>query len=58
MPALPLACSHVCLSVSLSVCFARCGRDYCDSDEVKGVADAMVKNGMKDLGWEYINLDG
>ena len=37
---------------------ARCGRDYCDSKEIMSVADAMASNGMKDAGYEYINLDG
>lgn len=36
----------------------RCGRDYCDSTEIMSVADAMASNGMKDVGYEYINLDG
>ncbi|XP_065836434.1 uncharacterized protein [Oscarella lobularis] len=35
----------------------RCGRDYCDAKEVMSVADAMVENGMRNLGWKYINLD-
>jgi alpha-galactosidase len=34
----------------------RCGRDYCDEGEVKEIADAMADNGMKDVGFEYINL--
>lgn len=34
-----------------------CGRDYCDEKEVRAAADAMVSNGMKDAGFNYINLD-
>ena len=36
----------------------RCERDYCDSKEIMSIADAMATNGMKELGYEYINLDG
>ena len=36
----------------------RCGRDYCTADELKSVADAMASNGMREAGYEYINLDG
>ena len=36
----------------------RCERDYCVSSEIKSVVDAMASNGMKELGYEYINLDG
>lgn len=36
----------------------RCGRDYCDAKELMDIADAMVENGMKDVGFEYINMDG
>jgi len=32
-------------------------RDYCDEKEIKGIADAMISNGMRDLGYNYINLD-
>ena len=39
-------------------CAYRCGRDYCDSTEIMKIADAMASNGMKDAGYEYINLDG
>lgn len=35
----------------------RCGRDYCDAKEIMEIADAMASNGMKELGYEYINLD-
>lgn len=34
-----------------------CGRDVCTAKEIMAVADAMASNGMKDLGYEYINLD-
>ncbi|XP_065911762.1 uncharacterized protein [Dysidea avara] len=34
-----------------------CGRDYCDAKEIMSIADAMETNGMKDAGYEYINLD-
>lgn len=36
----------------------RCERDYCNAQEIMEVADAMATNGMKELGYEYINLDG
>ena len=36
----------------------RCGRDYCDAKEIMSIADAMATNGMKDMGYEYINFDG
>lgn len=36
----------------------RCGRDYCDAKELMSVADAMATNGMKDAGYEYINIAG
>ena len=35
-----------------------CGRDYCDAKEIMGVADAMAENGMRALGYQYINMDG
>lgn len=35
----------------------KCGRDVCYEDEIKDVANAMIANGMKDLGYNYINLD-
>lgn len=36
----------------------RCFNDYCNADEVMSIADALVANGMKDLGYTYVNLDG
>ena len=36
----------------------RCGRDYCTSQEIMSIADAMATNGMKEAGYEYINFDG
>ena len=36
----------------------RCGRDYCDAKEIMSIADAMATNGMKEMGYEYINFDG
>ena len=36
----------------------RCARDYCDAAEIMSIADAMESNGMRDLGYTYINLDG
>jgi hypothetical protein len=33
-----------------------CARDYCTAQEVKAMADVIVKEGMRDLGWTYINL--
>ena len=38
--------------------FARCGRDYCSAKVIMSIADAMATNGMKEVGYEYINLDG
>ena len=35
-----------------------CGYDLCKATEIMSVADAMASNGMKELGYEYINLDG
>eukprot|EP01094_Clydonella_sp_ATCC50884_P002197 TRINITY_DN11687_c0_g1_i1.p1 TRINITY_DN11687_c0_g1~~TRINITY_DN11687_c0_g1_i1.p1 ORF type:complete len:425 (-),score=48.40 TRINITY_DN11687_c0_g1_i1:107-1381(-) len=34
-----------------------CYNDFCNETEVKSVADAMVANGMRDLGYTYLNLD-
>jgi alpha-galactosidase len=34
-----------------------CGRDYCDEDEIKAMADVIVSSGLKDLGYNYVNLD-
>ena len=41
------------------VCFIqRCQRDYCDAAVIMSIADVMEANGMRDLGYTYINLDG
>lgn len=34
-----------------------CYDDYCSQAEIESVARAMASNGMKELGYEYINLD-
>ena len=34
-----------------------CVHDYCDEKEVKAVAEAIIKNGMLDLGYEFVLLD-
>eukprot|EP00027_Filamoeba_sp_ATCC50430_P015257 CAMPEP_0168565142 /NCGR_PEP_ID=MMETSP0413-20121227/13656_1 /TAXON_ID=136452 /ORGANISM="Filamoeba nolandi, Strain NC-AS-23-1" /LENGTH=400 /DNA_ID=CAMNT_0008596931 /DNA_START=26 /DNA_END=1228 /DNA_ORIENTATION=+ len=34
-----------------------CLDDWCSEREIHEIAEAMVKNGMKDLGYNYINLD-
>eukprot|EP01114_Cavostelium_apophysatum_P019478 TRINITY_DN6295_c0_g1_i1.p1 TRINITY_DN6295_c0_g1~~TRINITY_DN6295_c0_g1_i1.p1 ORF type:complete len:417 (+),score=14.15 TRINITY_DN6295_c0_g1_i1:37-1287(+) len=34
-----------------------CERDYCWEQEIFEIADALVSNGMKDLGYNYVNLD-
>jgi alpha-galactosidase len=34
-----------------------CFDDYCDEEEIRAIADAMVANGMKDAGYQYIFLD-
>ena len=36
----------------------RCARDFCNEKEIMAIADTMVANGMRDLGYQYINLDG
>ena len=49
--------NHISCSVFINDTH-RCGRDYCDAKEIMSIADAMETNGMKDAGYEYINLDG
>jgi alpha-galactosidase len=34
-----------------------CAYDLCYASEIMSIADAMATNGMKELGYEYINLD-
>jgi len=34
-----------------------CETDFCNEKEIKEMADAMASNGMKDVGYQYINLD-
>eukprot|EP01089_Gocevia_fonbrunei_P019293 TRINITY_DN6788_c0_g1_i1.p1 TRINITY_DN6788_c0_g1~~TRINITY_DN6788_c0_g1_i1.p1 ORF type:complete len:305 (-),score=17.32 TRINITY_DN6788_c0_g1_i1:447-1361(-) len=34
-----------------------CFDDFCSATEIKSVADSMVKNGLLDLGYEYVLLD-
>eukprot|EP00117_Sycon_ciliatum_P025328 scpid76498/ scgid21046/ Alpha-galactosidase; Alpha-D-galactoside galactohydrolase; Melibiase len=34
-----------------------CGLDVCNDMEVRAIADAMVDNGLKDVGFQYINMD-
>ena len=34
-----------------------CVDDYCSEHEVKSIASAISQNGMKELGYTYINLD-
>eukprot|EP01114_Cavostelium_apophysatum_P007715 TRINITY_DN1987_c0_g1_i1.p1 TRINITY_DN1987_c0_g1~~TRINITY_DN1987_c0_g1_i1.p1 ORF type:complete len:439 (+),score=38.83 TRINITY_DN1987_c0_g1_i1:162-1478(+) len=34
-----------------------CYDDFCNDEEIREIADAMVSNGMLDLGYNYINLD-
>ncbi|XP_065190875.1 uncharacterized protein LOC135821804 [Sycon ciliatum] len=34
-----------------------CGLDRCNDKEVREIADTMTTNGMKELGYEYINMD-
>eukprot|EP01116_Phalansterium_solitarium_P007435 TRINITY_DN20099_c0_g1_i2.p1 TRINITY_DN20099_c0_g1~~TRINITY_DN20099_c0_g1_i2.p1 ORF type:complete len:413 (+),score=87.48 TRINITY_DN20099_c0_g1_i2:90-1328(+) len=34
-----------------------CDNDYCDENEVRSVVDAMVSNGMRELGYKHVNLD-
>jgi len=33
------------------------GRDPCSESEVKSIADAMVEQGLRDIGYEYVVLD-
>jgi len=35
----------------------KCGRDYCNETEIRSIAQTMIRNGMKDLGYNYVNLD-
>ena len=35
----------------------KCMYDVCDENEIKSIANAMLENGMFDLGYDYINLD-
>ena len=45
--------------LSLLQCISySCGRDYCNDKEIMGIADAMAENGMRALGYQYINMDG
>lgn len=32
----------------------RCGRDWCSSEELTSATDAVVDNGMKDAGYQYV----
>lgn len=34
-----------------------CGLDVCNDAEVRSIADAMASNGMKEAGYQYINMD-
>ena len=34
-----------------------CERDYCDEAEVMEIADVIVSSGLKDMGFEYLNLN-
>jgi alpha-galactosidase len=36
---------------------AACEHDFCTESEVLEVADILVSSGLRDLGWEYVNLD-
>eukprot|EP01084_Bolivina_argentea_P002908 5425_1 len=36
---------------------ATCGYDVCNSDEIREIAQAMLTNGMYDVGYRYINMD-
>ena len=51
------ACKYQCKS-RMYIILYRCGRDYCDAKEIMSIADAMATNGMKEMGYEYINFDG
>ena len=51
--------SYIFIRITLSLHLSlSCGRDYCDGEEIMAIADAMASNGMKELGYQYINLDG
>ena len=51
--------SECCLNIGSNIhLYLRCGRDYCSAKEIMSIADAMATNGMKQVGYEYINLDG
>lgn len=49
---------YVRVLFSVSLHGARCERDYCNDAELRAVADAMASNGMRDAGYQYINVDG
>ena len=49
---------QMCLTTALNGTSLRCGYDLCKDSEIMSVADAMATNGMKEIGYEYINLDG
>lgn len=34
-----------------------CENDFCNETEIRSIALAMSTNGMKELGYNYINLD-
>ena len=36
---------------------AGCTHDYCDEHEIKSTAEAMLNNGMFELGYNYVNMD-
>lgn len=53
-----LTVNHNYYYYELRIVSWRCGRDYCSAKEIMSIADAMATNGMKEVGYEYINLDG
>ena len=46
-----------CAQPSLDPSLRNPTHDWCNAPEIISMAEAMASNGMKDLGWEYINLD-
>ena len=48
----------MCEDISNNIIAYSCQTDYCNAEELMAIADAMANNGMKELGYEYINVDG
>ncbi len=49
--------STICLTPPMGWNSWNCWADAVDADKVKAAADAMIKTGLIDHGWTYINID-